>query len=220
MPIFHILNVFGKKINLSLNFFSLCFQFKQQQSTNSSDSNTPQQQQQQSVTSCIVASGPYRLQGSDNYQGLDLLFTQITKKQYKVGILIGPFIDCSTSEDSLNSQSNEDIQSQFASFCESLSKFGVKNGINFVLIPSPSDRYAFPVYPQISYKYLIGNDFGYSQVHFFSNPCTICIGGISIMCNAADSLISLATTEHSGVKSQESKIDRLLAEFGNQKWYF
>merc|ERR1719310_203159 len=158
----------------------------------------------------MIACGPYNPPDntSDEYARLNDLLNSIVGRDFKTCVLLGPFTD-----------NKNDENSQFLILCKSLNNFGVKNNVNFILIPSLSDRFAFPVYPQPSFGNF-GDGSNFSNVKLYPNPCSILINGLSVACNTVDSLIGLATSEYSKNSSSESKIDRLLGEIESQKCFY
>lgn len=153
----------------------------------------------------MVAAGPYTTSSDLSFSPLDELLQQAADRRALVVVLIGPFID----EMHPNLLSGNFPGASFEQLFEArvmakidafLSKAiaDAPDGQatpHVVLVPSPRDLVALPIFPQPPLargRFSTGVS---SHVHLASNPARIDIGGISVATSSLDTLFMLTASE-------------------------
>jgi DNA polymerase alpha subunit B len=140
----------------------------------------------------FVAAGPYTSSEDLAYEPLAALLAEAAARRPDVLLLLGPFVDAEHAavlDPALDETFEEVFESRVAARLEAFAS-GAGRGVRVVIVPSPRDAHADPVFPQPPLAPLAGG-----AALCAANPATLRAGGLVLGASSADWLMAASREE-------------------------
>ncbi|XP_004618469.2 DNA polymerase alpha subunit B [Sorex araneus] len=167
----------------------------------------------------LVACGPFTTSDSITYDPLLDLIAVINHDRPDVCILFGPFLDAKHEqvENCLLTSPFEDI---FKQCVRTIIEGTRSSGSHLVFVPSLRDVHHEPLYPQPPFTCPDLPPGDKKRVRFVSEPCTLCVGGVTLGLTSTDVLFHMGAEEISRASGTSDRFSRILKHILTQRSYY